>query len=208
MESATAVGKGVLGLANAPFETIAPTVTKYAGENLPIEPRTAEAIGNAAGAVAQGSILPWKSRTPLTPARNIEDLIAAPRPGLPAPAEPVALPPPAAQPRLNPPEMVTQATPEGVASQAPKRTIIDLVDEVKRDVKQQVIDEIFQEMKTGRPQAAAAAPKQAAPLSIEDLRGQLAPEARATVPPPQAAPAAPEAVPVEMPSMVKEAAPP
>ncbi len=201
LESAAGIGKGVLGLLNAPFETIAPTVTKYAGENLPIEPRTAEAIGNAAGVVAQGSILPWRSRTPLAPARNIEDLIAAPRPGLPAPPEQLRLPP-AAQPRLNPPEMVTQVTPEGVASQAPKRTIIDLVDEVKRDVKQQVIDEIFQEMKTGRPQAAAAAPKQAAPLSIEDLRGQLAPEARATTP------AAEAKAPMEVPSMVKEATPP
>ncbi len=193
LESAGAVGKGILGLLNSPFETIAPTVTKYAGENLPIEPRTAEAIGNAAGVVAQGSILPWRSRAPLAPARNIEDLITAPRPGLPAPPERLALPP-AAQPRLNPPEMVTQVTPEGVASQAPKRTIIDLVDEVKRDVKQQVVDEIFQELKSGRPQAAAGAPKQAAPLSIEDLRGQLAPEARAT-----AAPAAP---PAAQPAMV------
>lgn len=178
VETAGAVGKGILDLLNVPFNTVAPTVTKYAGENLPIEPRTAEAIGNAAGAVTQGSILPWRSRAPLAPARTIDDLITAPRPGLPAPPEQLRLPP-AVQPRLNPPaDMVTQVTPEGVASQAPKRTIIDLVDEVKKDVKAQVIDEIFAELKSGRPQAAAAAPKKAAPLSIEDLRGQLAPEAR------------------------------
>ena len=174
LQKGAAVGKGILDLLNVPFNTIAPTVTKYAGENLPIDPRTAEAMGNAAGVVAQGAILPWRSRTPLTPARTIDDLIAAPSPGLPPPPERPALPAPV-RPQLTPPEMVTQVTPEGVASQAPKRTIVDLVDEVKQDVKQKVIDEIFQELKTGRTAAMPRKPAPEVPLQIEPPRTQIEP---------------------------------
>ncbi len=107
------------------------------------------------------------------PVPNVEDFIRQARPPeplqLPPPPEQVQLPPRAAQPQIPPPrDMVTQVSPEGVASQAPKRTIVDLVDEVKKNV----IDQLFEELKTGRT-AAMRKPEAPAPAQIEAPKGNL-----------------------------------
>ena len=62
-----------------------------------------------------------------------------------------------------------EATPEGAITQAPKRGIVDLVDEIKQDLKAQIVEEIGQELRAGRTAVpkGAAPPAQIAPPSAD-----------------------------------------
>jgi len=177
-------GVNPLQLLSAPFNAISRGTTKYAAENLNITPLQADLAGESASFLAGLVPVPVGRAASavkgLFPkARTVEELLPQ-RAALPT--GPAAIAPPPPQRALPPPEMVMEATPDlttpggavmrGTVSPAPKRTIIDLIDEVKQDVKNQVMEEIFQELRTGR---TAAMPRVQRPQQIEPPRLQLPP---------------------------------
>ena len=140
-------------------------------------PETAELIGDVA-AFGTSLIPPITTTRALTNAlRNraarsaapaVNELLASRRalPPPPAPTQQPVLPSPA-QPRAlpEPGNMIFEgsqlqtpggATMAGEVRRTPPRTIVELVDEVKQDVKDRVIQELFDELKTGRTKTAAS----------------------------------------------------
>ena len=188
---AAPVMAGILGTPPGAASVVAGEATRKAAELSGMPPWLQAAAGTTASIAVPGGAIPRRvigglARPAPAPARPIQEIIPPARP-----PERLALPEPA--------NMVMEAGPEGI-TRAPQRNIIDLVDEIKKDVKATVIDDIFEELRTGR---TAAMPRREAPAQIAAPRRMLAEIEAKTQVAPEVTPTTPiELPPPERPKIV------